>query len=56
MLLDTTSHNLVYYVPASDLYIQIDVLDPVHAELLENHIATRDMFAFVCEDVDDNHK
>jgi len=30
--------------------------NPDHAELVENHIAMRDMYAFVCENQEDNQK
>ena len=34
--------------------IQINMLDDSHAELLETHIAKRDMLAFVCDEPEDN--
>nr|CAB3266388.1 structural maintenance of chromosomes protein 5-like [Phallusia mammillata] len=38
------------------ILLTIDMKDPRHAELLENHISFRDLFAFVCEDGDDNDR
>ncbi|CAK8680378.1 unnamed protein product [Clavelina lepadiformis] len=38
------------------IMLLIKMKNPSHAELIESHISMRDMFAFVCEDSDDNKK